>query len=173
MDIDELELWKSKIEQKRQIRADDYRRCLIELQAKGIVTSGDTPIQLYQVATQNLGDLNIMWRDILQGSWQRPSRDPNKAAVKDKNDINDIIQNEQDLVHTEIANILRKNGINPTKDILHSGKEILQTSSNVLKNRCFVMIENLRQNRTHDRKQRRKELLIPLLSGAIIAIFTV
>jgi len=114
-----------------------------------------------------------MWRDILQGSWQRPSRDPNKAAEQDKNDINDIIQNEQDLVHTEISNILRKNGINPTEDILRSGKEILQASSNVLKNRCSVMIENLRQNRIHDQKQRRKDLFIPLLSGAIIALFTV
>jgi len=141
MDVDEIELWEAKRKLQRQVRAIDYARCLAELNVKGLIGGGATPIQLYEVAKRNLGDLNIMWREIMGGSWQRPTRNPNKVAEQYKKDISSIIQEEKNLVHKEIYDILVRNGINPTEDIIRSGKERLQASSEVLENSCLVVIE--------------------------------
>jgi len=174
MNIDEQQLWESKVAQKRDLRQKAYEEFL----KRGML--GYDPVllsaNLYEIARENLGDLNIMWREIVEGAWKWAPDDTDFQKLHDSHleEIYGFVRSEETLVDDEILVALMSQNRLPDRAALDAGKGILRASSRVLLGRCTVMLSYLKESRLKEIAKGKKEesrwRLERILQGASIVI---
>lgn len=181
MDSIAREIWEAKLAQKRYQRNEGYEICMNDLNAKGLLHSGSVPQFLFKVASENLANLALQWREIFQEYWTREK--PQDSADIAKEAITIIVkffEDELAHIHSEITNINKRRKFNWEESTIADGKKELNQTFAVIKPKCIALVKKLcadtERQRTYERQEKRRKLLETLLSlvvGGCVALFSV
>lgn len=135
-------LWKAKLANHRESRNEAYADIHAKLASNGLGHSGSMPGKFYDIAIQNLGELNSIFKDLTQDGW---AIEPDETwANQQLEKYRLFISDEKILVDREIAEFLASKGFGDVSRQIASGKAELELSSKIHETRFPVFVEQLK-----------------------------
>ncbi len=147
-------LWASKLTNHRKSRNDAYADLYAKNAANGLHQSGALPGKLYEIATGNLGELNVIFREITQDGWSIDSDED--WARKMLEQYRQFIRDEKTLVDKEIADFLTAKGFPEVDKVIARGQAELNLSSNIHEARYPVLVQQLISEKQRQTAERTK-----------------
>lgn len=154
----EKNLWDAKVADKREERQRRYVGYLAELNPKGMLGAESVPAELFKIGAESIGDLNLIYREIIEDSWKSVSpADISAKEQVDKNEGETFILSERKAVEAEIKDLLEKRHLTYQGQSINTGKQILLVSSEVHRHRLPVFIGGLAAFKRDEHAQRKRK----------------
>lgn len=131
-------LWEAKLANHRKVRKDSMGTCYAQLTSKGIAQGGRTPGKLYEIAIQNLGELNQIYRETFEDGW---TIDEDTAWAKIQlEQYKAFNSNEKELICREISDFLKSKSFQDNPALFVDPKNDLELSNRVHLTRFEVLV---------------------------------